>query len=157
MANWFFDPSQYEEQKFDLIPVGNHRVRIAEVVEKKFKSGNDGFEITLTVSGYASKLWFYLVLDPNNVQLTNQRLGEFFNCFGITNPMLGNGAQWVGLVGAVRVKHEEYNGENNAKVAYCINRKDQEKLPPWEGTAPTASAPAMSAPTINPNDLPFDM
>ena len=155
MANWFFDPSQYKEQNFEVIPVGNHRVRIADVVEKKFKSGNEGYEITLHVSGYSSKLWFYLVLDPSNVQQTNQRIGEFFNCFGITNPMLASGTQWIGLAGAVRVKHEEYNGETSAKVAYCINRKEQEKLPEWKAGVTSTSNPAPAP--FNPNDLPFDM
>lgn len=155
MANWNFDPSQYNERDFAIIPAGDHRVRISEVVEKTFNSGNNGFEITLDVNGHNSKLWFYLVLDQRNPQQTNQRIGEFFNSFGISNTMLGNGKQWVGAVGAVRVKHEEYNGSQQAKVAYCIARSRQDKLAPWQGNANTSSAaPNMS---FNANDLPFGM
>lgn len=156
MANWNFDPSQYNERDFAIIPAGDHRVRISEVVEKTFNSGNNGFEITLEVNGHNSRLWFYLVLDQSNPQQTNQRIGEFFNSFGISNTMLGNGKQWVGAVGAVRVKHEEYNGSQQAKVAYCIARSRQDKLAPWNSnnTAPTTAAPSMS---FNTNDLPFDM
>lgn len=156
MANWNFDPSQYSEQDFAIIPAGDHRVRITDVVEKVFNSGNNGFEITMEVNGYNSKLWFYLVLNQSNPQQTNQRLGEFFNSFGITNTSLGTGKQWIGAVGAVRVKHEEYNGNTSAKVAYCIARGRQDKLAPWKNNnaAPATAAPSMG---FNASDLPFDM
>lgn len=158
MATWNYDPSQYSEKNFEIIPVGDYRVRIADVVEKTFKSGNQGYEITLDVNGYNGKLWFYLVLDPSNPQQTNQRIGDFFNSFGITNPAMGTGKQWIGSVGAVRVKHEEYNGENSAKVAYCIARSRQDKLPAWKnpsGAAPQAQP--VSASVDIPSDLPFDV
>lgn len=153
MANWTFDPSQYSEKNFELIPVGDYRARIADVVEKTFKSGNQGYEITLEINGYNSKMWFYLVLDPSNVAQTNQRIGDFFNSFGITNPAMGSGKQWVGCVGAVRIKHELYNGNNSAKVAYCIARGRQDKLPAWQNASATA-APATETIEI-PDDLPF--
>ena len=132
MATWNFDPNMYEEQDFTIIPVGDHRVRIVDVVERTFNSGNEGYEITLAVNGYNSKLWFYLVLDRNDPKKTNQRIGDFFNSFGISEFALGSGRQWIGKVGAVRVKHEEYNGNMSAKVAYVINRKKQDKLDPWK-------------------------
>lgn len=156
MANWTFDPSQYKEAAFELIPVGDYRARISDVVEKKFSSGNEGYEITLEINGYKSKMWFYLVLDPADPAKTNQRIGDFFNSFGITSPAMGTGKQWVGLVGAVRVKHEEYKGNNTAKVAYCINRKRQETLEPWKNGATTAAAPIAVTETVEiPDDLPF--
>lgn len=156
MANWNFDPSQYEERNFELVPVGDYRVRVADVVEKTFKSGNSGYEITLDVSGHASKVWFYLVLDPGNPQQTNQRIGEFFNSFGITNPSMGTGKQWIGSVGAARIKHEEYNGNKSAKVAYLIARNRQDKLDPWKNVgAPVAQAAPMATVDI-PESLPFD-
>ena len=154
MANWNFDATQYKEQDFQIIPAGDHRVRIEDVNEKKFNSGNEGYEITLSVNGHSSKLWLYLVLDASNVERTNQRIGEFFNSFGIANTAMGTGKQWIGAVGAVRVKHEEYNGNMNAKVAYCINKGRQDKLEPWKNTG-VASAPVAAAPI--PADLPFDV
>ncbi len=158
MANWTYDPSQYEEKNFEIIPVGDYRARINDVVEKTFSSGNPGYEITLDINGYNSKMWFYLVLDSSNPAQTNQRIGDFFNSFGITNPAMGTGKQWVGAVGAVRVKHEMYQGENKAKVAYCISRNRQEKLPAWKNTAGTAAPSAQSAQEIEiPGDLPFEV
>lgn len=156
MANWTYDPSQYKESDFQIIPVGDYRARIADVVEKKFSSGNEGYEITLEINGYNSKLWFYLVLDPSDAAKTNQRIGDFFNSFGITSPAMGSGKQWIGTVGAVRVKHEEYNGENRAKVAYCLARARQDKLAPWKNGATATAAPAPTVENISiPDDLPF--
>ena len=151
MATWNFDPSMYEEQDFQIVPVGDHRVRIFDVAERTFNSGNEGYEITLSVNGYNSKLWFYLVLDRNDPKKTNQRIGDFFNSFGIVDHNLGNGRQWIGKVGAVRVKHEEYNGNMTAKVAYVINRKKQDKLEPWKEMG-AAAAPAVA---VNMSELPF--
>lgn len=154
MSTWNFDPSMYEEQYFSIIPAGDHRVRIADVEEKTFRSGNEGYEITFEVSGYNSKLWFYLVLDASDPKKTNQRIGDFFNSFGVTGSNMGTGKQWIGKVGAVRVKHEEYNGSMSAKVAYCINRKNQDKLPPAKFSS--ATAPASASPIgIDPSELPF--
>ena len=156
--NWNYDPSQYEEKSFEIIPVGDYRARISDVVVKKFNSGNDGYEITLDINGYNSKMWFYLVLDASNPAQTNQRIGDFFNSFGITTPAMGTGRQWIGAVGAVRVKHEPYNGENRAKVAYCIARNRQDKLPAWKNptnTAPQTASNGFVEINEMPSDLPF--
>ena len=157
MANWIFNKAEYEEQDFAPIPAGEHRVRIAEVIEKTFNSGNQGFEITMDVSGYNSKLWFYLVLDPTDTKKTNQRIGAFFDSFGIVDANLANYRAWNGKVGAVRVKHEEYMGETKAKIAYCISRSKQDKLPEakFTGMAQTASQAFSPVMDINPDELPF--
>jgi hypothetical protein len=150
---WNFDPSQYEEKEgFSIIPAGDHRVRIEDVISKKSKNGRDMFEITLAVSGHSSRLWYYLVLDPADPKKTNQRIGDFFNSFGITDFNMANYPRWKGKVGAVRVAHEEYNGENQAKVRFCLNRKNQDKLPP----AKFASAVAENAAPTN-NYAPITM
>lgn len=156
MATWNFDPSSYEEKDFAIIPAGDHRVRIADVEEKVSSKGNEMYEITFEVSGYNSRLWFYLVLDKSDAKKTNQRIGDFFNSFGITDHNLGSGKQWIGKVGAVKVKHEEYNGSMSAKVAFVINRKGQDKLPPanFSSTAAPASAAGFQA-VVSESDLPF--
>ena len=153
MAQWTFDPTQYKENDFQIIPVGDYRARIADVTEKKFSSGNEGYEITLEITGYNSKMWFYLVLDASNPQQTNQRIGDFFNSFGITDYNMANYPRWKGKVGAVRVVHEEYNGENQAKVRFCLNRKNQDKLPPAKFST---EATASTAGNFTPVDIPAD-
>ena len=151
MANWIFDPRDYETKDFGPIPAGEHRVRIADVSERTFSSGNEGFEITFDVSGHSGKLWYYLVLNRADTKRTNQNIGSFFDSFGITDANLANYRTWIGKVGAVKVKHEEYMGESKAKVAYCISRKNQDKLPAakFSGMAPESF-------TINTSDLPFN-
>lgn len=156
MANWVFNPADYTATDFSIIPTGDHRVRINDVVEKTFSSGNNGFEITLDVSGHNGKLWFYLVLDHNDTKKTNQRIGTFFESFNIGDPDLSHYRSWIGKIGGVRVKHEEYNGSNTAKVAFCLSRKNQDKLPAWKGDMPTT---AVNTPNLQPidtnSDLPF--
>ena len=53
MANWVYNASDYTARNFELIPEGDHRVRIKNVIEKVFSTGNEGFEITLDVPGYS--------------------------------------------------------------------------------------------------------
>lgn len=160
MAIWTFNPNEYTTNDFAPIPQGDHRVRINDVVEKKFSSGNEGFEITLDVSGHSGKLWYYLVLDHNDTKKTNQRIGSFFESFGIGDFDLSHYRGWIGKIGGVRVKHEDYNGAPSAKVAFCLSTKNQEKLPAWKGDAPTApTAYGNVTPNFtdikNDDDLPF--
>ena len=153
---WQFDPNQYEESSFSIIPEGDHRVRIEDVVSKQSKSGRDMFEITLAVSGYGSRLWYYLVLDPSDPKKTNQRIGSFFDSFGITDYNMANYLRWKGKVGAVRVVHEEYNGDNQAKVRFCLSRKNQDKLPPAKFSSSENAAPANTFAVIDDaEELPF--
>lgn len=154
MANWVFNPADYAEKEFTIIPAGDHRVRIYEVIKKTFASGRSGYEVTLEVSSYSSKLWYYLVFDENDPKKTNQRLGSFFDSFGITDYNLDHHRAWVGKIGAVRVKHEEYNGANTAKVAFCLARKNQDKLDPWKGDTATATASSEFV-EVPEDDLPF--
>ena len=163
--NWNYNPEHFTENDFAPIPAGDHRVRIFDVVAKTFSSGNEGFEITLDVSGHKSKLWLYLVLDHNDPQKTNQRIGTFFESFGIVDYDLSHYRGWVGKIGAVRVRHEEYHGAMKAKVAFCLSRKNQDKLPAWKGETATAAATATApsaytgAPSgmveVKDDDLPF--
>lgn len=153
MAKFTFNPAEYTETEFAIVPTGDHRVRIFDVVEKTFSSGSEGYEIVLEVSGHSSRLWYYLVINAADPKITNQRLGAFFNSFGITDYDLNHYASWVGKVGAVRVKHEKYNGSDTAKVAFLINRDRQDKLPEWQGSS-TASASGEYV-TVADEDLPF--
>ena len=138
MMNWTFNPADYDANSFAPIPAGDHRARISEVEFKTFKSGNEGFEITLDISGHGGKLWYYLVLDPSDTKKTNQRVGSFFDSFGITDYNLTHFTAWKGKIGAVRV-----------------SKKNQDKLPAWKESGSGQSQSAIPTIEINDSDLPF--
>ena len=159
MIQWNFNENDYSENNFSIIPVGDFRVRIANAEETKSKNGNDMVVLTLDVSGYSSSLWYYLVFMPDNPQMTNQKLGQIFDSFGIT-PGDMNIKNWLGKVGGARVKHEPYNGENTAKVAYFLSRAKVDKLPAWQDSPGKASVTGGSAnanfvPIPEDSELPF--
>jgi hypothetical protein len=133
MINWTYKSEDFKlnENMNDLIPEGDHRVVVSRVMVKTYNSGNDGFEIMLDVSGHNGKLWHRIIMDPTNPEKTNHHLGKFFESFGITNYDLNCYKDWVGKDGAVRVKHDSYNGSMSSKVLFCITRAYQAKLPKW--------------------------
>ena len=146
MINWNYNERDFKINENTLIPEGDHRVVVSRVTVKTYSSGNEGFEIMLDVSGYSGKLWHRIIMDPHNPEKTNHNLGKFFESFGITDYDLNNYEDWVGKDGAVRVKHDVYNGSVSAKVLFCITRAYQDKLPAWRGAmAPrTNVVPAFS-------------
>lgn len=131
MVNWNFNAADYEETSFKPVPIGDHRVRIASAEEQTSNSGRQMIKLVLDVSGYNSTIWHFIVFMPENTKLTNQKLGELWNSFGIPQGNF-NLQSWVGKVGAAKVKHEDYNGEPDAKIAYFINKDRQDKLPAWQ-------------------------
>ena len=158
MINWTYNAKDFKINENTLIPEGDHRVVVNKVTVKTYSSGNEGVEIMLDVSGHSGKLWHRIIMDPTNPEKTNHHLGKFFESFGITNYDLNCYEDWVGKDGAVRVKHDNYNGSMSAKVLFCITRAYQDKLPAWReptisrvNSTPTYSQPFNSAPTM-PNE-----
>ncbi len=141
--NWNFNSNDYEEQSFKPIPVGDHRVRIASAEEQTSSKGNQMIKLVLEVSGHNATIWHYIVFMPENQKLTNQKLGELFNSFGIQQGNF-NLTSWVGKVGAAKVKHEMYDGEPQPKVAYFISKERQDKLPLWVDPAKAQSHPTFT-------------
>ena len=154
--NWNFDNSQYEEQSFKPIPIGEHRVRIASAEEQTSKSGNQMIKLVLDVSGYNSTIWHWVVLNPEKQELTNQKLGELFNTFGI-QPGNFNLATWTGKTGAAKVKHELYEGETTVKIAYFIGKDRQDKLPAWKEPSNKAAVTGGGNNDFTPVDVPDDL
>ena len=152
MITWKYNSNDFKinENTNALIPEGDHRVVVSRVTVKTYSSGNDGFEIMLDVSGFNGNLWHRIIMDPNNPEKTNHHLGKFFESFNITNFDLNDYEFWVGKDGAVRVKHDIYNGSKTAKVLFCITRAYQDKLPAWrEPMVERANVALMNSRTIN--------
>ena len=159
MINWNFNSNDYNEVSFKPIPVGEHRIRIAQAEEATSQAGNQMIKLVLEVSGHNGKIFHNVVFMQDNQQLTNQKLGELFNSFDI-QPGNFNLNTWVNKVGAAKVKHEMYNGEANPKVAYFINKERQNSLPAWQEpsnkAAVTGQAPQQAAmPVVETNNLPW--
>lgn len=158
MIQWQFNSNDYEEQSFKPIPVGDHRVRIASAEEQKSKSGNQMIKLVLDVSGHNATIWHYIVFMTDNTKLTNQKLGELWNSFGIQQGNF-NLQSWVGKVGAAKVKHEVYDGEPQPKIAYFISKDRQDKLAAWvepSNKAAVTSAPSAPSPEASLN-LPWEL
>ena len=143
-----YNASEYEERSFQTIPEGDHRIRVNEVTEQMSQTGKQMLKFVFDVSGYSSKLFYYLVFDPNNSKMTNQKVGEIFKSFGITNPDINAYPKYVGRVGAARVRHRMYQGEPRAEVWYFIAQSKQNTLPAWKepATQGQATAPQPQAP-----------
>lgn len=127
----------YERVETELVlPVGDYRVRIANAEKKTSRNGNDMIAIQFDVSGRKSKLFYNIVFiygSEEERNRTNRNLTRFFDCFGIStaDEKYKQIATWVGKVGAVRVKHDEYNGKTSAQVNFVLTREEANALPPW--------------------------
>ena len=115
------------ESNFE-IPVGTHRVRIAEVEKAVSQAQRDMLKITLDVSGYNAHLYHYIVFMDEMPEITNRKLTELFDSFGIADDNF-NLQSWKGLTGACYVKQDE---EGRAKISYFIKREKQLGLPAWQ-------------------------
>lgn len=110
-------------------------------------------KIKFDVSGYSSKLFYNFVFDDSTLDArkrTNANLMKIFDSFGIPEGDM-NFQNWIGKVGACRVKHEIYNGNTNARVSYFKLKKDQKNLPEWveKGINDTGSQSMSFAPELD--------
>ena len=122
------------EQRFEVLPVGKYRLRIKDA-EKAISrnSGNDMLIVTLEVSGHNQQLIHYIPFLADKPEVTNRMLTQFFDSFGIDGDFNLN--SWKGKTGGCQTNLEEYNGEDRARIAYFLNKKQQEGLPAWQDGA----------------------
>lgn len=121
-----------ESTSFKPIPEGNYRVRIKEASKALSKKGNDMLTLQLEVSGSKQILYHYITFMDDRPEITNRMLTQFFDSFKDVTEGDFNMQNWIGKVGACKVKHEEYNGNMQAKVHYFISADRQKDLPPWK-------------------------
>lgn len=149
-----------ESTGFKPIPEGEHRIRIKSAEKAVAKTGKDMLSLTFEVSGYNSKLFHNIVFLPDRPEITNRNLTQFFDSFKDIPEGDFNTANWVGKVGACRVKHEEYNG-TKATVQWFIHKDKQGNLPAWKepenGSETTlgASGPDVNVPQGFDETVPF--
>lgn len=143
-----WDYKRDESSSFAPIPVGDYRIRIESAEKTQSKTGKDMLSFKFAVSGDKRKLFHNIVFLPDRPEITNRNLTQFFDAFpGIADGNF-NTQSWVGQVGACHVKHEEYNGDMQAKIQYFIKADKQSTLPAWvepeNGSNAMMGAPAAS-------------
>lgn len=134
------------------IAEGKHRIRIASAEKAVSKNGNDMLALQFEVSGCTSVLYHYIVFMTDKPEITNRMLTQFFDSFKDIPEGDFNTANWIGKVGACNVKHEEYNGNTNAKIGYFIPADKQDDLPAWVDAYATPDAGSID---WSDEDVPF--
>lgn len=107
--------------EFELPEPGPCRVEIIECNQKESRSGNQMLEVKAIVCdgqvGSGAHLWDYIVLGSS---FTNNKLCAILEACGARPEgqaeLLPH--DFVGLKGEVQVKHEVYEGQTRAKIAY---------------------------------------
>lgn len=142
-----------EEQTFEPIPEGAHRIRIKSADKAVSMNGNDMIAFQFEVSGYNSLLYHYIVFLDDKPEITNRNLTQFFDAFKDIPEGDFNMANWIGKVGACVVKHDDYNGQKSAKIRYFLRADKQGELAPWK--EPSSGNGGTFTPQFETEDLPF--
>ena len=153
MANEF--DWNYEETKSDFeseqIPNGDYRmvIRGAEkAMSKDTVNPKKMIKLKLGVSGYAKNIYHYIVFLPNNREITNRNLTNFFRSFGIEGGNF-NLDSYLGEDGAGRV---EIDSNGYEKVKYFLEGTMKDRLPAF---APPAKKAKVEKPKQEEDDIPF--
>lgn len=154
-----WDFKREESEGFQTnVPEGIHRIRIKSADKAVSKNGNDMLALQFDISGYSTTLYHYIVFMNDKPEITNRMLTQFFDSFKDIPDGEFDTNKWIGKTGACKVKHEEYNGNVNAKISYFVHADKQKDLPNWkepDGTEVDENGYA----TISDDDLkdiPFD-
>lgn len=153
MANEF--DWNYEETKSDfeseVIPNGDYRmiIRGAEkAMSKDTVNPKKMIKLKLGVSGYAKNIYHYIVFLPNNREITNRNLTNFFRSFGIEGGNF-NLDSYLGKEGAGRI---EIDSNGYEKVKYFLEGNMKDRLPAF---APPAKKAKVVETKQEEDDIPF--
>lgn len=124
-----------QERQFSVIPEGEYRIRIRSAEKAVSKSGRDMLSLQFDVSGRNEILYHYIVFLDDKPEITNRMLTQFFDSFKDIPEGDFNIRNWIGKVGACKIRHEEsdYNGgSTQARIHYFIEAGKQGNLAPWK-------------------------
>jgi hypothetical protein len=144
-----FDESQVKEMEFKLVPEDDYIVQVVKGEAKVSSAGNDMIALELKIiksesgdeGNQGSKLFDNIVTGNDFTMTKVASIRRSTGCKAVEI----NENTFVGLVGCVKVKHEEYKGETKARVHYWKDSKVEK---------PTVEAPAMDAESLD-EDIPF--
>lgn len=145
-----------EEAQFKVLPEGIYRIRIKSADKAISSNGNDMLVLQFEVSGETKILYHYIVFMNDRPEITNRMLTQFFDSFKDIPEGDFNMANWIGKVGAAKIKHDEYQGQTREKISYFVHKDKQGDLPPWkESNGATVDADGFMQPSGDLEDLPF--
>ena len=120
-----------EEQAFEQVPVGKHRIRILSAEKAISKNGNDMLALQFEVSGMNNILYHYIVFLNDRPEITNRMLTQFFDSFKDIEEGNFNMVNWIGKVGACKVNVDK-NDPDRTRLSWFIPADKQDELPPWK-------------------------
>ena len=144
MAFTYTGENVQETPVFKLPPVGDYTVKIMKGEEKLSKTGKAMICLTAKIqhAEYHNELFEYIVDD----QYAQQKMYNIMNAVGIvpSRGMAVTPQLFVGKIGEVRIKHDQYNGETQPRIHFWKTKKE---TTPAENSAPATK--------INPDGIPF--
>ena len=144
-----------EEQQFEQVPVGKHRIRILSADKAVSQNGNDMLALPFEVSGMNNILFHYIVFLNDRPEITNRMLTQFFDSFKDIKEGDFNMKNWIGKVGACKVNVDK-NDTDRTRLSWFIPADKQSELPPWK--EPEISRGGVDATGLGPvqtDDIPF--
>jgi hypothetical protein len=145
MSDW-----DYTREESNRLSPGDYRVQVVSAETAVSKSGNNMVVLGIRPNGSNITINHYMVRN----EYWNRNLTRFYDSFNVPEGNL-NFMEWINAVGAARLKEDE-NGY--LKVAWFIDKKRAEKLPPWQGDMPerqTVTDLDNDLEEIEDEDLPF--
>jgi len=115
----FVYDGNFEEHTFEIPELGEHIVEIAEATEEVSAQGNDMLVLVVKVldgKAKGSHLWDYIVYND----YAGKKIGNILHACGMDATLKRNvhPDQLVGATGGVVIRHEIWQGEKRAKIAY---------------------------------------
>jgi len=135
---WNYNPENYkkEDEPYVLPPEGIYQVRITGVEYMKAASGKDMYSISLRLVTHKTTIKYFLVLNRENVEFTDQNIGRIFDSFDmnkLSDIVKFDTDNWLDRWGAVEIVHKtrkdkEGNDRVDARVKRFLTYEEQEKL-----------------------------
>lgn len=96
-----------EENSFENLPEGTYLVRIKEAIEQTSKTGKPQIKLTMELVDHNNRLmWHYFTVVQED--WFQRQVLEFYDCFNLPHEAKLNTMSWIGKVGKVATKNDEY-------------------------------------------------
>ena len=143
-----FNPADLPPDTYAVLPEGEYRVLVKTATEQPTRDGTGlGLKGELRVVDGPNKdraLFFWINLankNPKAVEIGQRELASMMASLGLER--IAGPQSLVGKMGRVLVKHEEFNGEKDAKVKRWLPRQQQAQANPVVAQSTyTSAAPA---------------